>query len=166
MGLEVCVWDIVLPVPFCLARCSKCKILTTSRVASGLSIMLCPLRTISSDCAPGKMAAPIRYDSIRSSFLRPLMQLADHAVIGNLNGKFRNRDQRCAFCGKRAHGRKPSLLENCCPGVICIRVCACKLAESALRQRRHSVSELPSLPTKDAVDRDVRVGRLLAQGLC
>jgi hypothetical protein len=32
------------------------------------------------------MAAPIRYNPIRSSFLRPRMELADYAVIGNLWG--------------------------------------------------------------------------------
>ena len=41
-----------LTVPFCPARCSRCRILMTSRIASGLSMTPCPMRTISSDCAP------------------------------------------------------------------------------------------------------------------
>src|ERR1700736_3450578 len=96
------------------------------------------------------MAAPIGYDSVRPLFFRPWMELADHAVIGNANGKFRNRDQRCAFWGKCAHGGKPSTIESCCPGCHCIGVYTRQLAESRSSIGDKWVSEFPTNPMKDS----------------
>ena len=44
-----------------------------------------------------EVTAPIRNDTIRSPICRSRVLLADHAMIWNLNRKFRKRDKRVLF---------------------------------------------------------------------